>query len=65
MVMVCCWTTGCGRTALGLGVDLFDWVALGALESRLWRRVRVWAAVSMGGVGLGLVGGTAMMRGCR
>ena len=63
MVMVCCWT-GCGRTALGLGVDLLGWVALGVLESRVWRRARVWAAVRIGGVGLGLglVGGTAMMR---
>lgn len=66
MVMVRCWI-GCGRTALGLGLDLFGWVALGPLESRAWRRARVWAAVRVGGVGLGLglEGGIAMTKECR
>ena len=61
-MVVVCWT-GCGPTGLGLGAGgvVFGRVALGVLESRVWRRARVWARVRVGGVLLGLAGGTAMM----
>ena len=64
MVTVCCWT-GCWLRAVGLGIVTFGRVALEVFDSRVWRRARVWAAVRMGGVVLGFVGGTVMMRGCR
>ena len=61
-MVVVCWT-GCAPTGLGLagGEVVFGRVALGVLESRVWRRARVWAWVRSGEVLLGLVGGTAMM----
>lgn len=61
-MVVVCWT-GCGPAGLGLagGEVVFGRVALGVVESRVWRRARVWAWVRVGGVLLGLVGGTAMM----
>lgn len=41
---------------------MFGRAALAALESKVWSRARVWAAVRIGGVVLGSVGGTAMMK---
>lgn len=67
MVMVCCWT-GCWRTALtvaGLGGAKVGLCALGFVDRRVWRRARVWAAVRVGGVVLGLGVGTAILRGYR
>ena len=50
-MVVVCWT-GCGPAGLGLagGEVVFGRVALGVLESRVWRRARVWAWVRVGGV---------------
>ena len=61
-MVVVCWT-GCGPAVLDLagGEVVFGRVALGVLESRVWSRARVWAWVRVGGVLLGLAGGTAMM----
>ena len=69
MVIVCC-GTGCWRTALtaaGLRGVEFGPTALGVKDRRVWRRARIWAAVRVGGVtlGLGLGFGTAIVRGFR
>lgn len=66
MVMLC-WVIGCWRTGLivaaGLGVaDGVLW-ASGFEDRRAKRRARVWAAVRVDGVVMGLVVGTAMWRG--
>ena len=61
-MVVVCWT-GWGPAGLCLagGEVVFGRVALGALESRVCSKARVWAWVRVGGVLLRLVGGTAMM----